>query len=411
MKVNRVKKASLLAVAVVAGISSFACADTPLTGFTPGDLAVIRTGDATTPDTTAITSQVPVYIDEYTVTGSYVGTLAVPQTGANALTLPGSGDDQHQGLLNVSTNGNFLSFAGYNVNAGTADANSNASIGKVVGLVSLPGVSVDTTTVVNSYGAGSSSPYIRGAFTNDGKEFWTFGKYAASGATSNGGLAYVSGTGPTATTTTVEGFADWRDIIAVNGQLYGGTGSSSVGNHGPYQIGTGEPTTNLGTSLAVNMQLGNYSGGQSASALALVDLPGNPNSQNGVNTLYTIGDQSGAGITKYSYQGSTLGWVNEGSQVSLNANDAVDPTGLVADVDPSNPNFVDLAVSGTNGIYTYIDNTGPTGTIAANAFTEVVSAPTGEQFRGLAAVPEPASLSLLGLGACSLLGRRNRRKA
>src|SRR5208282_3772934 len=115
-----------------------------------------------------------------------------------------------------------------------------------------------------------------------------FGKYAASAGTSNGGLSYVSGTGPTATTTTVEGFADWRDIvIGTNGQMYGGTGSSSVGAHGPYIVGNTvnsttnqintpltQPTANLGSATSVNTLLGSYPGGQSASALALLDLPG-----------------------------------------------------------------------------------------------------------------------------------------
>ncbi len=203
-------------------------------------------------------------------------------------------------------------------------------------MVSQSLASLDTSTVVASYGAGSSSPFIRGAYTNDGQEFWTFGKFSASGATSNGGLAYVSGRGASATTTTVEGFADWRDIIAANGQLYGGTGSSSVGNHGPYMVGTGESTTNLGNALSLNTQLGNFPGGQSASALALVKVPitAGVATQNNLDVLYTIGDQSAPGITKYFFDGTT--WQN-GNQAVLNVNNVVNPTGLIAVIDPANP--------------------------------------------------------------------------
>ncbi len=323
--------ASLVALCVCLAWGSLtARADNPIATFTAGDVVVLRGGDATNPDTTSSTNQVSLYLDEYTPSGNYVGTMDVPSSGANALTLPSIGDFQHQGVLSLSTNGQVLSFAGYQAAAGSPDADALTGTNQyqaVVGSVGQSASSLNTSTLVNSYGPNSANPYIRGAVSNDGNEFWTFGKYAASSGTTNGGLAYVSGTGPTATTTTVEGFADWRDIVIAKNQLYGGTGSSSVGNHGPYQISTGEPTTNLGNSLANNTQLGSYPGGQSASALALLDLPGNPNTQNGVNTLYTIGDQSTPGIVKYYYNGST--WVNQ-TDVALNAtNNVLNPTGLI----------------------------------------------------------------------------------
>lgn len=398
-----------VACAIVAWGGLTVRADTPITGFTQGDLVVLRGGDATNPNTSSTTTQVSLYLDEYTPAGAYVGTMNVPSTGANALTLPGIGDFQHDGVLNLSTNGQWLSFAGYQVPVGSPDAFAQGGADQpVIGVVGQSASSLNTTTVVNSYGVGSANPYIRGAASNDGNQFWTFGKYAASGGTTNGGLAYVAGTGPTATTTTVEGFADWRDIVIAKNQLYGGTGSSSVGNHGPYQISSGEPTTNLGTSLSNNTQLGNYPGGQSASALALLDLPGDPNSQNGENVLYTIGDQATAGITKYYYNGTT--WANQ-TNVSLNATDVVNPTGLICVQDPSNPNAVDITVSGTNGIYTYVDASGYNGTIPANAFNLVATPSANEAFYGVAvAVPEPSSLVLFGTGIIAMLGYAWRRR-
>jgi hypothetical protein len=415
-------KMSILAAAVAAvGIGSFTKADVDINSFTPGDLVVLRGGDSAFPDTTASGAQVPLFLDEYTTGGTYVGTMPIPSTGPNALTIPGLGDFQHQGLLSDSTDGNYMSFAGDNVAAGSPDAfaangTNYAYAQPVIGVIGNSYSSLSTSTTINSYGANpppaSANPYIRGAITNGGPNenslsFWTFGKYAASGATSNGGLAYVSG----GTTTTVEGFGDWRDIIAANGQLYGGTGSSSIGNHGPYQISTGEPTTNLGNSLANNTQLGNYSGGDSASALSLLDVPGDPNTQNGLDVLYTIGDQYTPGITKYYYNGTT--WVNQ-SNVELDpgTGDVVNPTGLIATIDPSNSSWVDLTVSGTNGIYTYVDKTGYNGTIPADAFTQIASPITGEAFYGVAtAVPEPASVGVVALGAMGLLARRRGRKA
>ncbi|HVU86171.1 MAG TPA: PEP-CTERM sorting domain-containing protein [Pirellulales bacterium] len=405
--------ASLLVVATVAHGQTVTTSFTPISSFTPGDLVVMRTGDATNADSSSVTNQVPVYLDEYTPSGTYVGTVSIPSTGAGAFTLPGSGDNQHQGVLNLSTDGKWLAFAGYNSTVGSSDANIDASVGKLAGKISLTASSLDTSTVVNSYGAGSANPYIRGAFTTDGNQFWTFGKYSATGATSNGGLAYVSGTGPSATTTTVEGFADWRDVIAVNGQLYGGTGSSSVGNHGPYQISTGLPTTNLGNSLSNNTQLGNYPGGQSASALALLNVPGNPNTQNGLNVLYTIGDQSTAGITKYYFNGTS--WVNQTNvPLAAGADNVSNPTGLIAVQDPTNPNWVDITVSGQNGIYTYVDKTGYNGAIPANSFTHIVGNSGFDQFRGVATVPtpEPSTFVLAGLGVLGAgIVKYRRRKA
>ena len=265
------------AVAAFAGLGAVPTfADTPITSFTPGDLVVLRGGDATNQNTAATTSQVSLYLDEYTTAGTYVGTIDVPSSGGSALTLPGIGDFQHDGVLSLSTDGHSLTFAGYQTPVGSADAFAqtlSSQYQPVIGIIGSAQASLNTTTVVNSYNNGSQNPYIRGAVTNNGTSFWTFGKFSASGATSNGGLSFVSGTGPSATTTTVEGFGDWRDIAIANGQLYGGTGSSSVGNHAPYIVNNTHagvitspslPTTNLGNSLSLNTQMGTYV--QSASA-------------------------------------------------------------------------------------------------------------------------------------------------
>ena len=417
------------AVAAAVGLAPVAgYADNPITSFTAGDLVVLRGGDATNPNTSSVTTMVSLYLDEYTAAGSYVGTMAVPSTGGSPLTLPGIGDFQHNGVLNLSTNGRLLTFAGYQTAVGSADAFAQLTAATqyqpVIGVIGNTAASLTTNTVVNSYNNGSSNPYIRGATTNDGTSFWTFGKYAASAATSNGGLSYVSGTGPSATTTTVEGFADWRDIVLANGQIYGGTGSSSVGAHAPYIVnqqttangGTlsaggggpitspSAPTTNLGNALTLNTQIGSYA--QSASALALVKVAGDPNSQNGLNVVYTIGDQSNSGIVKYYYDGTT--WQNFGN-VEL-AGGLLNPTGLIAAVDPGNSNWVDITVSGTNGIYTYVDKNGYNGAIPADSFSLVAAAPQNEAFYGIASapVPEPASLTLLMIGASGLLLRRRK---
>ena len=81
--------------------------------------------------------------------------------------------------------------------------------------------------------------------------------------------------------------------------------------------------------------------------------------------------------------------------------------------DPNNPNNVDITVSGTNGIYTYQDVSGSTGAIPANAFTDLITPSSNEAFYGVAmapaAVPEPSTFLLFGVGVIGLLGYRWRR--
>ncbi len=64
----------VLGFALAALTSLPALADTPITQFTPGFLVVLRGGDASNPDTATSTNEVAVYLDEYTPSGTYVGT-------------------------------------------------------------------------------------------------------------------------------------------------------------------------------------------------------------------------------------------------------------------------------------------------------------------------------------------------
>src|SRR5262245_44784284 len=94
--------AGVFAVISVAHGQTVTTSFNSISSFTPGDIVVMRTGDATNVDTSSTTTQVPVYLDEYTPAGAYVGTVSIPGTGGGAFTLPGSGDNQHQGVLNIS---------------------------------------------------------------------------------------------------------------------------------------------------------------------------------------------------------------------------------------------------------------------------------------------------------------------
>ena len=386
--------ATLLAFSISLTLAAKTRADTPISHFTPGDYVVLRGGDTT--DSESSFQEVPAYLDEFDPAGNYVGTLPIPSSGNGQLTIAGVQSTDHEGVLNISPNGQWITFAGYQY-----DPNTNASgavpnpLGvpqpnRVVGEVSVTAASLNTTTVVNAYPAN----YVRTALTFDGNEFLVAGKFP------DGGLQYVSGTGPSATTTSLQPDFDWRNIEYENGVLYGSTGSSSTGVHGVHMIG---PLPTLAANQvpkitpANNSLITNYPGGNSSTDAAFLNIPtADPNalSQNNLNVLYSISDQHGNLLTKYYFDG-TLWQPAGGSPLTSDiATITSNPTGIIAKQDPTNPAWVDLLVSGTNGVFTYIDKSAdPTLGISTNNPSPSMSllfAPQdpNEAFYGLTLAPQ-----------------------
>jgi autotransporter-associated beta strand protein len=403
-KCNR-RDRSLAVVVAAAGVSlpALARADVPITQFTPGDYLIMRGGDPTNPDGPSdpdYGGEVNAYIDEYSQAGYYVGTLDLPQ-----MTLPGGSASSHEGNLNISPNGQWIAFAGYDptqspvgITPHNSDGTENAVLGEV-NLAQGPSSLNASTILPGSTSNSLTGQYVHSAMTIDGNEFYVGAKYidTAGGKlqTSDTGLVYVSGTGTSSTDTVLEGGTDWRNILAFNGQLYGATGSSSVGTHGVYQIGTGLPTTN--NPIPGHTEITDYPGGQSASSFAFVDVQTSDTSagaSNGYNVLYTEGDQSVPGITKYYFNTSTQTWDESALQVPLNsANNINDPYDIVATVDPTNPAWVDLTISGQNGVYSYIDKSGdPETGLPGGAFTQLITTPSYASFYGMTQDPGPANL-------------------
>ena len=90
----------------------------------------------------------------------YGGTIpGALQQATTPSTLPAIGDFQHDGVLTLSTNGQLLSFAGYQVPAGSADAfTQGGNAQPVIGTTGQNASSLNTSTVVNSYGPGMQTP-------------------------------------------------------------------------------------------------------------------------------------------------------------------------------------------------------------------------------------------------------------
>ena len=270
----------LLASAFLAWGGLTARADTPITNFTPGDLVVIRGGDSTNSNNLSAadaSGEVNVYLDEYTPTGTYVGTVDVPE-----MTLPGQNVSSHEGGLNLTANGQYLTFGGYDPvqnPPGTTPHATNGMENDVI--MEIGNAASSLSTVATIPGTGAKSPtgqYLRAVNSVDGTTgFYLLNKWLTSAhgydvgtSTDNAGLLYVTPglSASTATVQTLQPGTDWRQRNYSKQTLYGGTGSSSVGNHGPYLIGSfgtlPTPTNVTVTSTRTSLTNADLAGSQTA---------------------------------------------------------------------------------------------------------------------------------------------------
>lgn len=336
-------------------------------------LSVLRVGDGA--GSISSSSAAPLFIDEYARTGtgqspSY--SVAIPSSGADALTL--SMTATSEGALSLSADGRFLTFAGYNVDAGRASVSSTSSVdvNRGVGMLDFMGV-YSLPARADQVFSGSN---VRSAVTTDGTEFWMSGN--GSSGSGSGGVWHLQGSTATQVYTTI---SNLRVLGIGSGDLAFSTASTTGGTKGIYSFdGLPETPGSVATQVLAS--------GDTSSPYDFAI--------NAAGTVVYIADDNSAGVQR---------WVNSGGTWSLAytlgtgvAN--VGARGLA--VDWTGPNPVLYAVteetSGPNRLIA-IEDTG-----AGSAAITLATSPANTFFRGVDfnPIPEPAPAVLFLIGAASL---------
>jgi hypothetical protein len=176
---------------------------------------VMRVGDGAAPLSATAAA---VQLEEYRPTGGApLRTLAIPSSGPNRLTL--AGDDYKAGHVARSGDGRFLTFVGYDANAGTASVKGTSSsvVARVVGKVDLAGSYTVPVAVTDSY--DKDGP--RSVISMDGIGYWLVGPA--------GGLHFTivsSSTSVLIPQPPTTDLSDGRYLGFFDGRLY----ASSMGN-------------------------------------------------------------------------------------------------------------------------------------------------------------------------------------
>jgi hypothetical protein len=361
--------AVLLLCAVACGD---AAAQSPLT---IGNLFVVRFGDGTAPLTNASTAT---FVDEYTPGGTLVQTIALPiaASGANR-PLTSSGAATTEGFLNVSTNGIFLTLAGYAVGPGLVNVASTAAAAtpRVVARIDLLGTIDTSTTITDGYSgaATSTSPAnIRSAVATDGSGFWTSG----TGVATSAGVRWVQ-LGASTSIGIGGNPANARVVGIHHGQLY--TTSTSGAFHGVAAVGSGVPTTP----------------GQVATLLPGMPATSGPSPLDfwfaDPQTLYVADDRgvaAGGGIQKWTLGGGT--W-----SLQYTLAGAAGCRGVTGFRRAGATTL--WATTTASQLVTVVD------TGAASAVTVLASAPANTAFRGVRVLGKPPTLARVP-AACGSAG-------
>jgi|ADGO01.1.fsa_nt_gi hypothetical protein len=271
--------------------------------FGAGNIVIYRVGDGNSP---LVNTGNPVFLDEYTPDGTFVRTIALPTApDGNNNPLVASGIAASEGGLNLSADGRFLVFAGYNAtipHATSLASSSAAVVNRVIGRVDAQG-NVDTTTSLNNF-AGYDNP--REVASDDGTRFWgVSGDGSAADPPGLGGVFYATLGASSGTTIAAGPPTNLRSINIFGGQLYASSQQTKNVGRGILKVGTGLPTT-PGQEMVLLNGHGTNSKSPTTRDFVMLDLdPSVP----GLDTIYSAHEYNG--LWKYSLVGDT--WVSNGA--------------------------------------------------------------------------------------------------
>ena len=331
--------------------------------FTAGNIVVYRVGDGAG---SLVQTGNPVFIDEYTPSGVFVQTVALPTStsGSNKplVAQGGTGNGSAvEGLIATSTDGQYVVLTGYDTTLpgpGTLSGTDCSAVPRTVGVVKYDGT-VDTSTALTDLACKSN---VRAVTSTDGTDLWVSGNQGSGTPAANGGARYTTRGSATSTQLNATD-TNMRQVQIFGGQLYGAVNGSAVKT-----IGSGTPTST----------------GQTDTALSLTGAGTSPDgffftTVSGGTVLYLADDTQGT-IRKYSLVSGT--WTGNGSIAYANARAVY---GIV------NGSSVTLYLrSSTNDalISTLVDSSGFNGTITGSV-TTLITAPANQVFRGIAGAPQP----------------------
>lgn len=343
--------------------------------FTHGNIVVYRVGAGVTILTSA---SAPVFLDEYTTTGTLVQSIAMPVavSGSNKI-LTAAGTGSTEGLLNLSIDRQFLVFTGYNIAVGTASVGGSGATTRprTVGIVGYNGV-INTSTAFTDLSSGGP---VRSAISTNGTDVWACGGGAAVGS---GGVRYAAVGATTSTQLFSTGPTNLRAISVFGGQLYvsGNGGSPRLGS-----VGTGCPTTTGQTVTNLPGFPTNIDPGQ----FILLDMNA---AVSGPDVLYVTDEN--LGIEKYSLVFGS--WVNNGVVGSASE----DYRGLAATVSGSDVTLYATRRGANSGtieggeLVKFSDPFGYNGTFVGTPTVIATAVTDRTAFRGVSAVPVQAVLPI-----------------
>src|SRR3954470_22409054 len=186
--------------------------------FSQGNLAVLRWGNGSSGSLAS--TGAPIFVDQFTTSGSLVNTVIVPSSGANAL--ESTGNATAEGALSLSADRQYLTFGAYNRAVGTGSGSPAATaLPRVIGMVDYAG---NFSEPALSSDASLNAMSFRTALADGQGNYWGMG---------NGWGTFYFGNNSSAGTVQST-YSVNRVMNSFNGSIYFSYGSSSQQGPGIY---------------------------------------------------------------------------------------------------------------------------------------------------------------------------------